>query len=267
MKVPVPLQNTDVTISHHQSALKMKVDPIVKKIILKTKNAPKTMFMKTSHVLLLLVCFASFLLCGKLNAQFNLGLSINKVNSLAKPNSRMFCAPDGNLTYAFGFVSETTDKSLGLSLYKSFTKLFLDVDIIYRSSKTRYMIKDYTEEFFSPISYLDETYQTFHIPVIAGINYKNIKLGAGTFFNYHLKNDNALGKTFPFENRNRKLDTGVELFLGYKLFNRILLQIRYEKAFVRVGNHIYYNQQSTRILSRMDNVSFGVSVFPGGMDK
>ena len=96
---------------------------------------------------------------------------------------------------------------------------------------------------------------------------KNINLGAGTYFNYHLKNDNALGKTFPFENRNRKLDTGVELFLGYKLINRILLQIRYEKAFVRVGNHIYYNQQSTRILSRMDNVSFGVSVFPGGMDK
>lgn len=223
--------------------------------------------MKTSHVILLLVWFGSFLFIGKLNSQFNLGLTINKVNSLAKPNSRMFGDADGNLSYSFGFISETTDKSVGLSLYKSFTKLFLNVDLYYRSSKTRYMIKDYTEEFFSPVSYLDETYQTIHVPVIAGFNYKNIKLGAGTFFNYHLKNDNALGKIFPFENRNRKLDTGVEFFIGYKLFNRVLLHARYEKAFVRVGNHIYYNQQSTRILSRMDNVSFGVSVYPGGMDK
>lgn len=228
---------------------------------------PKKMFMKTSNVLLQFVWFGSILFFGKLNAQVNLGLTIKKVNSMAKPNSRMFGDADGNLTYVFGFVSETTDKSLGLSLYRSFTKLFLNVDINYRSSKTRYMIKDYTEELYSPVYYIDESHQTIHMPVVAGINYKNFKLGAGTFFNYHLKNDNALGKTFPFENKNRKLDTGVELFLGYKLFNRVLLHARYEKAFVRVGNHIYYNHQSTRILSKMDNISFGVSVFPGGMDK
>ncbi len=223
--------------------------------------------MKTlNRTIFFFLWLALFQMSFDVNAQFNVGLTINKVMSNAKSNTRNFGTPDGKFLYEFGFMSENTDKSFGITMYKSFEKLFLNVNVTYRESNIRYVVKEYTKEFRSQINYIDESHQTLHIPVVAGLNFNNFKVGAGAFFNFHLNNDNALGKTFPFVNKNRKLDTGVELFIGYKLFNRVLLFTCYEKSFVRVGDHIYYNQQSTRIRSVMDNISFGLSIYPGGMD-
>jgi len=217
-----------------------------------------------SFLTLICICFLNT--SHKLSAQLNLGLNFSKVNSQARPSSRIFGTPEGKYAYEFGFISETTNKAMGISLYKSFTKLFFTADITYRESKKRYMVKDYSEEINAPMNYIDESSKVIHIPVLAGYNFNNLKIGAGTFFNYNLENENKLTHLYPFDNKNRKLDTGVELFLGYKLFNRVLVHARYEKAFVSIGNHIYYKQQSTRLVSTMDNITFGISIYPSGLD-
>jgi hypothetical protein len=214
----------------------------------------------------LIICILFLQTSLKLSAQLNLGLNFSKVNSQARPSSRIFGTPEGKYAYEFGFISETTNKAMGISLYKSFTKLFFNADITYRESKKRYMVKDYTEEINAPMNYVDESSKVIHIPVLAGCNFNNLKIGAGTFFNFNLENENKLTRLYPFVNKNRKLETGVELFLGYKLFNRVLVHARYEKAFVSIGNHIYYKQQSTRLVSTMDNITFGISIYPSGLD-
>lgn len=200
------------------------------------------------------------------SAQLSLGLTYSSVQSKAVPASRILGTSDGRLAYEFGFMSETTDKAMGVSFYKSFTKLFFNLDVTYRETTTKYMVKDFKAEFDPNPTYILESKKIVHIPVIAGYNYRNVKLGVGTFFNYYIDSDDSLAKAFPFENKKRKLDTGMIFFLGYKIFNRVLLHTRYEKAFVNVGNHIYHNQLSTKIGSTMNNISFGISIYPGGLD-
>lgn len=223
--------------------------------------------MKTFKTSIFIVtCITLFCTNISLDAQLSLGLTYSTVQSKAVPASRILGTSEGRLAYEFGFMSETTDKAMGVTFYKSFTKLFFNLDVTYRETTSKYMIKDFNEEFDPNPIYINETKKIIHIPVIAGYNYRNFKCGVGTFFNYYIDSDDSLAKAFPFENKNRKLDTGMIFFLGYKLLNRVMLHARYEKAFVNVGNHIYHNQLSTKIGSTMNNVSFGISIYPGGLD-
>lgn len=212
------------------------------------------------------IILVSLFSVSSVDAQLSLGLTYSSVQSKAVPASRILGTSDGRLAYEFGFMSETTDKAMGVSFYKSFTKLFFNLDVTYRETSTKYMVKDFNGEFDPNPAYIMESKKIVHIPVIAGYNYRNVKLGVGTFFNYYIDSDDSLAKAFPFENKNRKLDTGMIFFLGYKIFNRVMLHTRYEKAFVNVGNHIYHNQLSTKIGSTMNNLSFGISIYPGGLD-
>ena len=247
----------------HLAICKLPTPPIVKKNhLITTSNfrIMKTFFKPT--ITFNFLFSITLTICG----QASFGVTFNNVHSKAIPNSRIFGTTNGSLGYEFGFMSENTNKAIGVSLYKTFTKLFLMTDVTYRDISTKYMVRDYLEEVNPNVNYISESHKLIHVPVIAGINFKNIKVGAGSIFNIHIENDNALSKAYPFVNQGRKLDTGMTLFAGYKLFNRALIQVRYEKSFVRVGNHIYYNQQSTRIQSFMDNLTFGISIYPAGMD-
>ena len=207
-----------------------------------------------------------FFLASALNAQLNLGLTFQNVTSRSTPGSRVLGTPDGRLAYEFGFAGEKTPLSFGLSFYKSFTKLYFSTDVLYRETATRYMIKDYFEEVRPSASYVEQKEKLIHIPVTAGVNFKNLKVGAGAFFNVNFQSDMALSKAYPFEDKNRKLDSGMMLSVGYKFLNRVLVNVRYEKGFTNVGNSIYFNQVSTRIKSCPDNLTVGLSLYPLGMD-
>lgn len=224
---------------------------------MKTLNA---LFLTTSIVLSFLCMVTST------SAQLNIGLSFQNVTSRAVPGSRVLGTPDGRLAYEFGFADEKTPLSLGLSLYCSFTKLYFSTDILYRETSSRYMVKDYFEEVRPLATYVTQKEKLIHIPVMAGLNIKNVKIGAGAFFNFNVASDMALSRSFPFEDKNRKMDTGMLVSVGYKFLNRVLVSARYEKAFVNVGNSVYYNHVSTRIRSCSDNISVGITLYPLGMD-
>ena len=129
------------------------------------------------------------------------------------------------------------------------------------------MVKDYWEEALSNDgSYVTQNTKRIHMPVHAGINYKKFKIGTGVIFNYMIDNDKPLEQFDNFSYTKRNLDTGMILFLGYKLFNKVLIHARFEKDFTNVGSHIFYERQSTRIKSCMDNISLGITLYPLGMD-
>jgi len=212
------------------------------------------------------VLFILTLVSAPVSSQLSLGLTFQKVESRATPGSRILGTPDGRFAYEFGFNSEQTPISVGLSLYKSFTKLYFNTDIMYRQTSSRYMVRDYFEEVRPQAQYIVQKEQQLHIPVTAGVNFRNLKIGVGAFFNVNFDSDMALSKAYPFEDKNRKLDSGMIISAGYKMFNRVLVHARYEKGFVNVGNSIYYNQVSTRIRSCMSNLTVGVTLYPLGMD-
>lgn len=198
-------------------------------------------------------------------AQLNLGINFSEVYSQAKPHGRLL-ASKGILRHELTFLEEETHKSMGLSLYKSFTKLYFNVDISYRASKSKFMVRDFWEEALPTGSYIEQNIQRVHMPVHAGINFKNFKVGTGVIFNYMIDNDQPLNQYENFHYTKRKLDTGMLLFVGYKLLNKVLLHARFEKDFTNVGSHVFYERQSTRIKSCMDNISLGITLYPMGMD-
>lgn len=196
-------------------------------------------------------------------AQTTMGITLDKTISRAVPQSRTFGTSEGLFAYDFGFMNQSTDYSFGVSFYSNFTKLFLKVDALYRQTTTTFMIMDYKAELSMDPIKVNEKASHVHVPIIAGFNMGQMKIGAGSFFNFHLENDNNLSKSYPFDNKNRKMDTGMLLMVGYNIGSRLLVHARYEKAFVNIGNHYYYNHRSTRIKSTMDNISIGVTVYPG----
>lgn len=228
-------------------------------------NFLKKSIMKTFSIFSIVFSIA-VLSSTQLYSQLNLGVNFSKVYSQAKPHGRVL-ASQGKIRHDLSFLSEETTKSFGLSLYKSFTKLYFNTDISYRESVSQYMVKDYWEEALSNDgSYVTQNTKRIQMPVHAGINYKNFKIGTGVIFNYMIDNDKPLEQFDNFSYTKRNLDTGMILFLGYKLFNKVLIHARYEKDFTNVGSHIFYERQSTRIKSCMDNISIGITLYPLGMD-
>lgn len=222
--------------------------------------------MKTLKNISLKTILIIFIFSSTLQAQVDIGVNFSKVYSQAKPHIRVFGDESGRYAYDFGFLSESTNKSFGISLYKSFSKLFATVNVNYRLTTSTYMIKDYLVEINPLPQYIETQYHMIHLPIIAGVNFGKLKVGVGTFLNYHVDRSNDMAKFPKFEQKNRKLDTGMLCMVGYKLLNKILITARYEKAFVNVGNNIYYQATSTRIKSTMDNFSIGIAVYPGSIN-
>jgi hypothetical protein len=221
--------------------------------------------MKTLQIIFITLIVSFFFLALPSFSQLNLGIHFSQVYSQAKPHGRLLVSK-GVKRHELTFLQEETRKSFGLSLYKSFTKLYFNTDISYRESSAKFMVRDYWEEALPSGSYIEQHTKRIHMPVHAGLNVGNFKFGTGVIFNYMIDHNQPLNQYDNFHYTKRKLDTGMLLFVGYKVLNKVLLHARFEKDFTNVGSHIFYERQPVKIKSCLDNISLGITLYPMGME-
>jgi hypothetical protein len=207
----------------------------------------------------------SLLISSIVYCQFNMGINGSLHLSTASPEIKYF-GKGIYATHKFGFIEEETKASYGIVFHKSFGKLFLLNEVNYRQSNATFHLENYSENTKVNV-FINEKSSIINFPIIAGLNILNkIKIGAGTNFNYVLKSEDNISQMDLFEKKNNTIQAGMLLYGSYKLLDRALFSIKYEKMFSEVGDNYYFNNNTTRIGSRLDMISFGLSVFPGRLD-
>lgn len=180
------------------------------------------------------------------NAQLRLGIKANYGKTISDVNTMQYGNEQGYLNYELSYISTKDCTAFGLTSYYEVGNLWFQSDMMYRQCTSRFAFKDYTEQ-GRPETMLTESYQTFHLPIQAGILHNNFKFGVGPMFNFNLQSELALDEMEEFEAKPRDLSMGFQFLVGYKMNEHIHLDLKFERTFNNIGDHYRYRNTPTSL--------------------
>ena len=193
-----------------------------------------------------------------MDAQLRLGLTPYYNSVISTPNMRELPTLDGRHAYDFGFVKQDNHYSYGLALFNNYGNLFLNVEALYRTHVSTYALQNVMTGEKSMTEYT-ETRNVLQIPVAAGLDFGLIRIGTGPTFEYILKETNHLVENSLLTRKQRKVNYGFQFLAGIDLNRHIMINIKYEKDFIKTGDQYYFNNLNTRINSKISRISLGIA--------
>jgi hypothetical protein len=196
---------------------------------------------------------------GKTQAtQFGIRASIGFCTANAE--DQLLLTPDNKLEYKLSFMKHSSSKAIGLFFQKKIGFIYLQPEILYRSTQVKYEMVEFLSRDYTPHK-MTETYHQLHMPLTAGMHFNNIRLGAGPVFNYSLDTDSAMSTMEHLEQKNSNWTYGFQFGMGYDYYN-FSLDFKYEVAFSKIGEHIYHTNEK-RTFSQNPNlltISIGLRI-------
>ncbi|MBC7884718.1 MAG: hypothetical protein H7X99_04545 [Saprospiraceae bacterium] len=210
--------------------------------------------MKTKLILITLLCsFNTY-------CQMRLGVVGSFSTIQTDPHVRDLATSDGRLAYNFGFVKQENHYSYGIGLFKNFGNLFLLTEGNYRENLKTFSLQNYLEG-ESERKLISETTKTIQIPVAAGIDLGFLRLGAGPTFEFLLDETQNVVKHQLFQRKERKINYGFQFLLGLDLNKHLMMNIKFEQEFAKIGDQYYFNNQNSRITSKLNRLTVGFGIF------
>lgn len=105
--------------------------------------------------------------------------------------------------------------SVGLFSQFRFGFLYFQPELLYTKYTNKYSVKSYDIETRENSLTIDETFQNLEIPLHAGIQLGNLRLGFGPIFSYNIKTDSAFRVLDNATIDNSKLLTAFSAGIGY----------------------------------------------------
>ncbi len=156
------------------------------------------------------------------------------------------------------FTQASPQFSAGLWAQKKFGWLYADGQVSYTTYGMQYDLSGAEGDKIIMQS-LKEKFHYADIQVMGGISTNGFRLGVGPVAHILLKQDSDLVGLPNFNEKARKISYGFSGTVGYD-FNRFSLDIRYDKAFRTIGDHMYYGTRKSKFLETPDVLALSVSI-------
>lgn len=193
-------------------------------------------------------------------SQLRLGIIGSYGVSVGRSESTLLGNDEGRKAYEIAFLEHKSQPSIGLGLYHDVGNLFFLVEGHYRKNAYTLMVKNYLN-IDEPMSYIEETASTVHIPVAGGVKIGSIKIGVGPIFNFQIDKSNNLSTSYEIEDRSRGLQMGFQGLVGFDINKHFSVNLKYEHSFSRVGDDYRYRGKILPIKSKLDYITFSVAMF------
>ena len=208
------------------------------------------------YALLTFLCFSLAITC---HAQFKIGLK----GGLSSPDidPKAFIITRDNATSDLKVDIENAGFGYHLGIFTRITiaNVFIQPELIYNSSSVDYKLSEI--ELSNTISSIkEEKFKQLDIPVIAGLKWSPMRVGAGPVGHIHLNNTSGLFDIDGYAEDFKMITFGWQAGLGLDLWS-LIVDLRYEGNFNNFGDHIVIGGESFDFSDRDNRIvlSAGIS--------
>lgn len=152
----------------------------------------------------------------------------------------------------------TQQYSFGLFGQKKFGWLFVEGNALYSTYGVDYDVKSYTNN-DTPVSKMQEKFGYVDIQVMAGLTHSGFRLGVGPVAHILAHHTSDMTKMDSYNEKMRAISYGFSGSIGYDI-DRFSFDVKYDKAFRSVGDHIYYGDKKSLFKETPDAITFSVGI-------
>ncbi|MBK9737764.1 MAG: hypothetical protein IPO92_23640 [Saprospiraceae bacterium] len=148
-------------------------------------------------------------------------------------------------------------KSFGLFGRKKFGWLYAEANALYSSYGMAFDVTSYStgvetkKEMVEKFGYVD-------LQIMGGLTTNGFRIGVGPVMHVLARHDSELAVLDNFNQKLRNISYGFTGSIGYDL-NRFSFDLRYDKAFRTVGDHIYYGNKKSLFLETPDALMISIA--------
>ena len=117
--------------------------------------------------------------------------------------------------YYLDFLGSSAVSSLGFMMYNDIGPIFLQAELMATSYRLDFMISDY-KKMASGNHVFNEQFYIVEVPVNAGLQIGDFKVGLGPVMEFNLDMDSEMASLDGYRNEVRDLDFSFQALLGYR---------------------------------------------------
>ncbi len=150
----------------------------------------------------------------------------------------------------------TPQTSFGLFAQKKFGWLFAEANALYSNYGMVFNVADYSGD-KQDLHQMKERFSYVDLQVMGGLNSHGFRISVGPVMHILSGHSSELAVLENYNEKMRKISYGFSGAIGYNL-NRFSFDLKYDKAFRTVGDHIYYGYKKSPFLETPDAITFSV---------
>lgn len=147
--------------------------------------------------------------------------------------------------------------SAGLWGQKRFGWLYAEANALFSTYGMSYDVSSYTPD-GQTLQNLTERFSYVDLQVMGGLISNGFRIGVGPVMHILANHSSELEGLQNYNQKLRNISYGFSGAIGYDL-GRFSFDLKYDKAFRTVGDHIYYGYKKSQFLETPDAISFSVA--------
>ncbi|MBK8626823.1 MAG: hypothetical protein IPN86_15040 [Saprospiraceae bacterium] len=155
------------------------------------------------------------------------------------------------------FSSASPQISVGLWGQKKFGFLYADANVLYSRYGMNYEVYGSNSDDVN-MKTISENYQYIDMQVMGGLTSNGFRIGVGPVAHVLAAHQTDLKDETYFNERMRAVSFGFSGAVGYD-YKKFSFDIKFDKAFRTIGDHIYYGNRKSRFLETPDALTFSVA--------
>lgn len=160
-------------------------------------------------------------------------------------------------TQKIKFSSATPQLSVGLWGQKKFGWLYADANVLYTRYGMNYEVFGNNSDEVN-MKTMSENFEYIDVQVMGGLTSNGFRLGVGPVAHILANHHSDLMNVEHFNERMRKISYGFSCAIGYDI-NRFSFDIKFDKAFRTIGDHMYLGERKSRFAETPDALTLSVA--------
>ncbi len=160
--------------------------------------------------------------------------------------------------YSLEFTGSSSVKSMGFMAYNDIGPIFLQAEFLGTMYSLDFMLAGYNKMSDGAHLFTEEFY-VFEVPLNAGLNIGDFKLGVGPVMEFHLDTDSEMAALDAYENTIRPLDFSFQAMAGFRT-GILHIDIKYINKFSSITDGFNIGNDIMKFSRSANRFMFGLGV-------
>jgi hypothetical protein len=194
---------------------------------------------------------------AKENYASRYGIKISGGAILTRPEITYIGNEQDYIVHEVALANSSPQFSAGLWGQKRFGWLYAEANVLYSSYGMSFDVSSYSPD-GQTLENMTEKFAYVDLQVMGGLISNGFRIGVGPVMHVLANHDSELDVLQNYSQKLRKISYGFSGAIGYDL-GRFSFDLKYDKAFRTVGDHIYYGNKKSQFLETPDALSLAVA--------
>jgi hypothetical protein len=194
---------------------------------------------------------------NKERAEFKFGIRAAGGSILSRPELSLVGNENDYVIHEVNFAKATPQFSMGAFAHKKFGWIFSEAAVSYATYGMQYDVRSYIDGNGTVVP-MSERFGYMDVQVMAGLTDNGFRLGVGPVAHILVHQDSELTSLTNYFQKFRTSTFGFSALVGYEI-GHVSFDLKYDKAFRTLGDHIYYGYRKSQFRETPDALMLQVS--------